>query len=176
MEFWIVYDVQTGAPLYPGSGQPGTAAYQQLADGAALLVVPRQTMTDTWPVLNLQPLRDTMMVAIDMEAEAIRGRFITALPGQVGAYLLKANAARRWLADRSASTAMLQPEATKRGMTLEALCDEVLQREADWEAAAGPIESLRLGAKEAVAAADTLLALVAARTIDWTALGDAASA
>lgn len=176
MEFWIVFDVATGMPLYPGSGQTGTAAFQQVAEGQQLVVIPPAVMTSAWPTLNLDPLRDAMMMEVDNEAERVRRRFITALPGQVGAYLLKANAARRWLADSSASTAMLQPEATARGMTLEALCAEVLQREADWESAAGPIEALRLAAKDAIAAAPTLGATVAARQINWSVLDAAADA
>ncbi|WP_294195856.1 hypothetical protein [uncultured Sphingomonas sp.] len=174
MEYWIIYDLATGQPFYPGSGQPGTAAYQQVPEGFALVVVPAAVMTAAWPALNLDPLRAAMMMEVDNEAELVRRRFITALPGQVGAYLLKANAARRWLADHAASTAMLQPEASARGMTLEALCAEVLQREADWEQAAGPIESIRLAAKDAIVAAPTLGAIVAARQTDWSSL-DAAT-
>lgn len=176
MEYWIVFDLATGAPVYPGSGQPGTAAYQQVPEGMKLVVVPQAVITTAWPTLNLDPLRSALMIEVDTEAELVRRRFITALPGQVGAYLLKANAVRRWLADRTASTAMLQPEATSRGMTLEALCADVLQREADWESAAGPIEALRLGAKDAIAAATTLGAIVAARQIDWSALDASPSA
>jgi hypothetical protein len=83
---------------------------------------------------------------------------------------LKANAARRWLADNNAPTWMLQPEATSRGMTLDDLCAEVLQREEDWERAAGPIEGLRLAAKAALETAVKLGAIVEAAKVDWSAL------
>lgn len=169
MEYWIVYDLATGEPLYRGSGSAGMGAVQVLPDGAALILVPQAVVQTT--EINLDLLRAYLATSVDNQAEQVRGRFITALPGQVGAYLLKANAARRWLADNTAPTWMLQPEATSRGMSLNDLCAEVVQREEDWERAAGPIEGLRLGAKDAVAAAGTLGAIVEAAKVDWSVLG-----
>lgn len=168
MEYWVVYDLATGEPLYRGSGSAGMGAVQVLPDGTALIRVPQAVVQTT--EINLDLLRAYLAISIDNQAEQVRGRFITALPGQVGAYLLKANAARRWLADNSAPTWMLQPEATSRGMSLGDLCAEVLQREEDWERAAGPIEGLRLAAKAALETAVTLGAIVEAAKVDWSAL------
>lgn len=168
MEYWIFYDLASGEERMRGSGPVGTAAVQRVPEGLGLVLVPpAAAMGQT---LDLDLIRATLEAQVDMEAEAVRRSFITSLPGQVGAYLLKANAARRWLADNSASTWMLQPEATRRGLTLEALCAEVLQREEDWERAAGPIEGLRLGAKDDVAKAQTLGAIVEAAKVDWSSL------
>ncbi|MCU6454357.1 hypothetical protein LPN01_09720 [Sphingomonas sp. A2-49] len=169
MEYWIVYDLASGEQRWRGSGTPGTAAQQELGDGLGMVLVPAAAVRGS--TVDLDIVRAASAARIDAEAEAIRQRFITALPGQIGAYLLKANAARRWLADNSAPTWMLQPEATSRRMSLEALCAEVLQREADWERAAGAIEGLRLGAKDAVEVADSIGAIVIAATVDWAALG-----
>lgn len=168
MEYWIFYDLVSGEERMRGSGPVGTAAVQRVPEGRGLVVVPAEAAMGD--VLDLDLIREALAIKIDDEAELIRRRFITSLPGQVGAYLLKANAARRWLADNTAPTRMLQPEATSRGLTLEALCAEVLQREEDWESAAGPIEGLRLGAKDRVAKAQTLGAIVAAATVDWSSL------
>lgn len=168
MEHWIIYDLATGEPRWRGSGSAGTAALQPLGDTLGIVLVPQIAIEGA--DIDLDVIRAAMEIRVDNEAEAIRQRFITALPGQVGAYLLKANAARRWLADPTAPTWMLQPEATSRGMTLEALCAEVLQREEDWERAAGPIEGLRLGAKDGIGKAATLGAIVAAAKVDWSTL------
>lgn len=174
MEYWIIYDLATGEDRVRGSGSTGMATMQVLPEGCGIIRVPQAALLGR--SIDLAVIRSAFAAEIDAEAEAIRARFITALPGQVGAYLLKASAARRWLADHTASTSMLQPEATARNMTLEDLCAEVIQREADWEAAAGPIEGVRLGAKDAMAAATTLGAIVAARRIDWSAILAASNA
>lgn len=174
MEYWIIYDLATGQDRVRGSGSTGMVAAQVVPEGCGIVRVPPGALYGE--TIDLAVIREAFASEIDAEAEVARTLFITALPGQVGAYLLKANAARRWLADEASSTAMLQPEATARGLTLEALCAEVLQREADWEGAAGPIEGIRLGAKAALSAATTLGAIVAARRVDWSAINAAARA
>lgn len=172
-ENFIVYDKASGKELWRGSRPAGTGISRPLPDGAGILFVPQEVMEQI--EIDLDALRTALSEGVDNAAERTRARYVTALPAQVGIYLLKANAIRRWLADRTASTAMFQPEANSRGMTLEALADEVLALEAQWEIIGGEIEGLRFGAKRAIAEATTIGAIAQAAMVDWTVLDASAS-
>ncbi len=173
MEYWIVYDLATGEELYTGSGMPGTAAYQQAPEGTGVIMVPQAVVAQQ--PRNLGALKAALTLGVDNEAERRRGVIITALPGQVGTYLQKEAAARQWLADNSAPTAMLAPEAAARGMTVADLAAEVIANAEAWAYLSGQIEGLRFAAKVAIAGATTIGAIVQAAVIDWSSL-DASAA
>jgi len=168
MEFWIAYDTETGVELWRGSGTPGTAAIQPLEDGVSLILVPQTVVASR--VIDLDALREALKIGIDNEAERQRSRFITALPGQVGAYWMKADAARRWLTDNSSSTVMLASEATARGMTIADLAAEVVANADAWAFVADAIEGVRFAAKRAIAEATTIGGIAQAAVVDWSAL------
>lgn len=168
MEYWIVYDRDTGTALYRGAGPAGTAAMQSIPDGASYVFVTQSMMQA--PEIDLDLLRAYLTIGIDNEAERMRGRFITALPGQVGAYVLKAQVARRWIADNSASTVGLASEAQARRMTIADLAAEVIANEEAWLLASDAIEGVRFAAKVAIAEAQTFGAIVEASKVDWSAL------
>jgi len=172
-DFWVVYDQASGEELYRGSGAAGAGDYQALQEGTALVVVPMEVVRS--PVLDLDVLRNVLANRIDNMAEQVRSRFITALPAQVGTYVLKEAAARAWLADNTAPTVMLQPEATARGMTLEHLATEVIALADQWSTLSGAIEGLRFGAKARLAAANTVGAIAAAAVVNWSDLDAPAS-
>jgi len=172
MEAWIVYDLASGEELYAGTSPAGTASSQVLSEGAGLIVVPLALIAQR--PRDLDALRSALILGIDNDAERARSRFITALPGQVGTYWLKERVARRWVADPTTPAAMLQPEATARGMTLAELADEVIANAEAWEQLAGAIEGLRFGAKVAIGAATTIGAIVEAARVDWSVLDAAA--
>jgi len=171
MEHWIVYDVATGAPLYPGSGSHGAAALQMVPEGSDLLVVPPQVMTTDWPNINLAPLRASLAAMVDQQAEQIRMLFLTDGAGQAMTYTRKEAEARARLADPDAPTPFLSLEAVARGMTVDELAAEVVGQADQWVAIGSAIEALRMGAKSAIAAASTLPDLVTASTVDWQAIG-----
>lgn len=173
MEYWIIYDLETGEELYAGSGSIGTGAFQKVPDGAGILIVPQAVVAQR--PRDLEALRTALVIGVDNQAEQARARFVTALPAQVGTYLLKEAAARAWLADGAAPTVMLQPEATARGMTIAQLAAEVIANAEAWATLAGSIEGLRFAAKERIAAASTIGAIASAAVIDWESL-DAAAA
>lgn len=168
MEYWVVYDRGTGEPLYRGSGSIGMGAVQPVREGAALILVPH-AIVET-PEIDLDALREALTIGVDNEAERMRGRFITALPGQVGAYVLKAQVARRWIADNSSSTVGLASEARSRRMTISDLAAEVIAREDSWLFVSDAIEGVRFGAKLAIAEAQTFGAIVEASKLDWSEL------
>lgn len=168
MEYWIVFDAATGAPLYPGSGSPESSAYQQLPEGAAIVAVPQQVLTADWPNLNLAPLRVSMAAQVDAQAEAVRANILTPGSAQAMTYMRKESEARAWLADPAVATPFLAAEAPARGMTIEALATEVVALADAWVTVGAAIEGARMGAKATIAAATTLSAIVAARNIDWS--------
>ncbi|HEX8485068.1 hypothetical protein [Sphingomonas sp.] len=169
MEYWIVYDIESGAELYRGSGSVGTSAFQQLPESAALVVVPLAVVAR--PVLDLAALRVALSAKVDVEAESVRMRFLTAGAGQAKTYQRKEAEARAWIEDNSVVTPFLSAEAPARGMTVAALAAEVVARADAWTVTGSTIEALRLGAKDAIEQNASLGAIIAASTIDWSALG-----
>lgn len=167
-EYWIVYDLATGAEVYVGRGAPGTAAYQQAPEGCGVILAPA-AMVQQVP-RNLDALREALVMGVDNAAERARARFITALPGQVGTYWMKAEVARRWLADNTASTVMLASEATARGMTIADLAAEVVANADAWAIIADQIEGIRFAAKRAIAEATTIGGIAQAAVVDWSVL------
>ncbi|HEX8384168.1 hypothetical protein [Sphingomonas sp.] len=167
MEYWIVYDVATGAVLYRGEGSVGTARYQALPEGAALITVPHAVVASV--ELNLVALRTALAARVDADAEAMRMRFLTPGAGQAMTYQRKEAEARAYLADAGAPVPFLAAEAPARGMTIEALAVEVVDRANAWTAIGSTIEALRLGAKGGVEIATTLGSILAAATVTWPA-------
>jgi hypothetical protein len=170
MEFWIVYDLATGEELYVGQGAIGTAAYQQAPEGCGVILVPAAMVRQV--PRDLDALRAALVMGVDNEAERMRATHITALPGHVSAYWLKAEAARRWLADNDASTVMLASEARARGMTIAELAAQVIAKADAWAIVADAIEGIRFTAKAAIEAATTIGAIAQAAVIDWTVLDE----
>lgn len=168
MEYWIIYDLATGEPLTRASGSVGQFAIQRVPEGCGIVQVPWAVVAQ--PTLDLDVLRAFVAMRIDQEAEQVRARYVTALPAQIGTYVLKEAAARAWLADSSASTAMLAPEAIARGMSIADLADEVIANADAWTALSGAIEGLRFGAKRLVAEAVTIGGIATAAHVDWTVL------
>jgi len=167
-EHFVAYDLASGKELWRGSGPAGAALAQPLPDGVGILLVPQEVVRQI--EIDLTALREALCVGVDNAAEQARGRFITALPGQVGAYWLKAEVARRWLADNTASTVMLASEAAARRMTIADLATEVVARADAWAFVADAIEGIRFGAKLAIEEATTIGAIAEAALIDWSVL------
>jgi hypothetical protein len=168
MEYWIFYDLASGEERMRGSGPIGTAAVQRVPEGLGIALVPAAAAMGQ--TLDLDLIRAALEIQIDNEAEQVRGRFITALPGQVGTYWLKAEVARKWLADNTSSTVMLASEARSRRMTIADLAAEVIANADAWAFAADAIEGLRWDAKFEMAQATTFGAIVEASKVDWSAL------
>lgn len=166
MEYWIIFDRETGAELYRGSGSAGMAAAQQLPEGAGLVVVPQSVVASAQ--LNLDALRAALAARIDAEAELVRQRFLTPGAGQAMTYQRKEAEARAWLADDATPVPFLAAEAPARGMTIAALAAEVVALADAWVSVGAAIEALRMGGKAAVEVAGSLGTIVQAAQIDWT--------
>ncbi|WP_343526954.1 hypothetical protein [Sphingomonas sp.] len=165
MEFWIVYDIETGAELYAGSGSTGTAAYQTVPEGAALIVVP-QAVVATNP-RDLDALRAALIVGVDATAEDVRQRILTPGAGQALAYSMKLAEARMVLSGGDDPTPFLTAEAEARGITVAELAGQVADAAARWAQAGAAIEAARARAKRALFQAATLGGLIQAARVAW---------
>lgn len=168
MEYWLIFDVASGEVLMRGSGSVGLASLQTVPEGAALVVVPFAVVAQ--PQLDLEALRDDLLIRVDGEAEVIRMRFLTPGAGQALTYQRKEAEARAWLADDSVATAFLSTEATARAVTVAQVAAEVITAADLWLEIGAEIEALRMKAKSSLGAATTLGEMMAAVAIDWEAL------
>jgi len=169
MEYWIFFDIATGAELWRGSGTTGNAAIQPIPDGAGMVIVPQAVVAS--PTLDLGVLRTVLCARIDAEAEAVRQRFITPGPGQAMEYVYVAREALDWQADNTAPVPFIAREAALRGVPVADIVAEVSAASSAWGSVIGPeIRAVRMKAKSDVMQAPTLGAIVAASVIDWSAL------
>ena len=167
MEYWIVYDVASGGERWRGSGMPGAAASQVLPGGLALVVVDPRALEGV--SLDLGILRASAAAQIDAQAEQVRQAFLTPGAGQALTYQRKEAEARAFVADQRTATPFLAAEAAARGMPVADVAAEVITLADRWIAAGALIEGLRMGAKAALAAAETLGAIVNASRVNWSA-------
>lgn len=172
MEFWFVYDRETGRVLWRGATTAGGAAGQQIPETASIIVVPQSVFQAA--EIDLDVLRPYLARTIDAEAEMLRKGFLTPGEGQAMTYQRKEAEARAWVVDNSVATPFLNAEAPARGMTLAELAAEVIQLADAWVVIGSAIEGLRMGAKSAMARAETLEAVLIAATVDWSKVGQAA--
>lgn len=122
------------------------------------------------PFTPTPPGEDELLAEIDRQAGEIRLRFITDIPGQQMVYLSKAAEAQAHLAEPEGNFPLLEAEAAATGETLAVVAQRVRTTAAQWTAIAALIEGARYGTKQAVRAAETPEAKLAAAQIDWDAL------
>lgn len=167
MKHFIVYSLADGKVLragtcqdqdFAGQAQPGEGVVEATNDATVVAEV------------NLNPVRATLLTAIDDAAEATRQQFITPGAGQAMTYLRKEAEAHAYVADSGAPTPFLTAEATARGITVAALAAEVIARAAAWTTIGPKIEAARMGAKEAVKDAANIADMHAAAQVDWAAV------
>lgn len=171
-EFFVVYDIESGAERWRGQGAPGIAAQQQPGEGRAVMVVPEAAIVgDT---IDLEPIRASLRARVDAEAERVRCMYVTPGSGQameyeaVKAELLHYDAVIAAEGDpRPEDYPFVAADAAARGLSLAASFDEVRAARDAWAVAGSRIRAARLAAKAAIAAAATLSALAAASAIDW---------
>lgn len=109
---------------------------------------------------------------IDRDAEAYRLRFITAGSGQSMTYQQKyAEAQAKLNDDDIADTAIphIVAEAAVDGVTLAAKAEQIVAMFEAWQTISAGIERKRMGAKKAVAAAETAEAIASAAAVNWEA-------
>lgn len=124
---------------------------------------------------DLTALRDDAVRKVNREAEAYRLQFITAGDGQVMAYQQKLAEARAAIADGDIAEAAIPhivAEAAIDGMTKTEKAEQIVATFEAWQAVSAAIEAKRLGAKKAIAAAETVAAISSAASVDWEGAGE----
>lgn len=168
MEYYLVYDKETGEVLSRNSGPEGAAYLQGERPGRANFVVPYE-IWDSAP-LDMNGVKALAAGRIDEVAEACRARFITPGSGQAMTYTYKAEEAKAYAADHTAPTPFLSAEADALGSTVEVLASEVLAMVAAWTLVGSRIEGARMGAKAALGRAANLAEIAEAMNVDWNSL------
>ena len=116
-------------------------------------------------------LEFSLLARIDVEAEQVRGRFITNTASQPSVYLQKEQEAEAFMANQEINPALipnLVREATRTGETVYQVAWVILSMAHEWSQISAAIEDLRLGAKDQVRAAQTVAGKRQAANIDWT--------
>ncbi|MBB4858254.1 hypothetical protein HNO88_001573 [Novosphingobium chloroacetimidivorans] len=164
-EYYVVYDIETGAEGHRAQGPEGAAMVQTLPEGKAAMIIPFAAFY-TSP-LDLDIIKVSYAASIDADADKVRSMFITNTPGQMATYLQKEAEARRVLAGDTSDTVFLSAEAAAIGVSVADLAAEVVAQADQWRPLGAAIEAARRKAKVAVANATNLAELAAAAKIDW---------
>lgn len=174
-EYWIIYDVATGAELMRGHGPNGSSAIQVLEEGWGLMPVSRAAAASL--PLDLELVRADLRAKVDVEAEATRQLFVTPGSGQAMEYAEVRAELARYDAVVEAGVApdpndypFVQEESATRGVSLTAIFDEVRTALIGWTVVGKRIRAARMGAKAVIGAADNLTTLAAAAAVDWQAV------
>lgn len=117
------------------------------ADGSPVLTLPAAP--------SLADAKTTALAQIDSEAEALRGKYITANSGQVATYILKYNEATAFKTAGYTGTipGLVQSEIAATNQTAQAAADSIIAQYNAWASLAASIETVRRTAKVSVGAA-----------------------
>lgn len=168
MEYYFIYDKETGEVLMRGSGVPGTLQEQQLAEGLGGIEVTQAIASA--PGVDLEGIKDLYKHKIDSEAESVRQLFITSGSGQALEYRQVQEELSHY--DLAASIdpsdyPFVNADATARGISLEDSMNEVRQARYTWIVIGAAIRAARLKAKDLIADATSIPEIVDAASIDW---------
>lgn len=153
-EYHLVYDLETGAVVWPGSGPEGHAAQQILTEGNGIIVVPQEGYNGgsiNWPAI-----REFYCAHVDASA-ALR------YPARTEAQALKAAEL-----EGSTGTDLIGAEALATGVSVDDVRAAVQAQHTAWAIAYATIEGKRQGAKAVIRAAEGFAAILTAADVDWT--------
>ena len=163
MSATVVYDAATGRIAYCTDGDVVLAA------GQSTLVVPDMVAPDAWrvdaangrlvpapaPVIPPEADKARRLHQIDLTADTKRKQFGSPGDMQAVVYLLKADEARRFLADPMPDPAaypFLASEVGITGPSMSAVAEQVLAASNEWRAHLAQLDAERLAAKRDVEA------------------------
>lgn len=127
---------------------------------------------------DIAQLETQLLAEIDRQAEAVRGLFITNTASQPSVYLAKEAEAEAYVADPNIALGLIPNivrEAERTGDTLMNVSAVILTKAQEWRTVSAIIEDLRLGAKDAVRAAGSVVGKRTAAAVDWSAVAALAS-
>jgi hypothetical protein len=154
-EYNFIFDLESGAMLWPGSGADGHAAGQELAEGTGIIVVPQNALSSAG--INWPAIAEFYCARIDAAA-------LLYYPTRTEAQALKA-------AELAGSTAtdLIGAEAAATGVDIEVIRAAVAEAHAAWALAYAHVEGKRQAAKAEIRAAEGFAAILAASEVNWAA-------
>lgn len=96
---------------------------------------------------SLEAARESYFIEVDNLVGAVRGKYITSVPGQAETYTAKALDAQAFMADPSAPCPWIEAEAAATGMTKAEAAQTILAMHAEWTRVGSALERIRIGTK-----------------------------
>lgn len=179
----LVYDVPAGHTIYleDKAQYKINVVEDEVWAGTQISIAVNGTLpaadTENRVVLNFQDViaktRIDHAAAIDLQAEGIRGIFITLGSGQAMTYQQKLVEARLYVEDNDVADDLIPhivAETEDEGITRLEKAQEIIQTAKAWTMISAEIDRRRLAAKRAVTAGTTLEEVDAALNVDWSGL------
>lgn len=176
------YDLAANQTIY--MEDPGLYAFQVIEDADYIAFYASVTVPDRKPndganpnrlVFNMQAeiaaAKKTACDRIDTAAGALREQYITCVPGQAMVYEQKRREAEAYQANKDidhAEIPHLVAEAAMNKITLDAQATTYITMANQWTALSAQIEVKRLAGKDAVNACDSVAAVQAVSSVDWS--------
>lgn len=185
---YTIYELAGGAILRSGYRADFEDLLDHLDEGQALYA--GEALEDhRWKIINgekvsLTPtvdmvaLEKELLLQIDMNAEAVRGLFITNTASQPTVYLEKFDEAELFMANAEISeqlTPNLVKDAARYGIDRFTAAMVIISKRYEWKSISAEIEDIRLSAKDAVRAATDAESKRLAAAIDWSAVAQLAT-
>lgn len=170
---WFHCDATTGAIVTAGMAPTqADAELNHPLSGQVLCVVPDGTVMNPFsPTPDFSILKEYLRKEVDVAVGALRGRYISDVPGQAQTYEKKEREAREWTMGADPSLfPFMSTEATVRGISIEQVRSEIMAEVVVLTPLAALAEAHRVATKQAILAADTLPAIMNAAMVDWNAL------
>ncbi len=167
---YVEYEIATGQIIFRVSNYEDALTAIVPQEGHAGLIVPHEALIGNSNDLRLDVMKPFLMTRVDQQAEAFRLMFITPGAGQAMTYTYKADEARAFAIDPTATVPFLNAEATARGIPVEDVAAEVFSQVEQWVAMGSKIEGARMASKSAISAAIDTAGAIFAATVDWSAL------
>ncbi|HEX7873050.1 MAG TPA: hypothetical protein VF475_09075 [Sphingobium sp.] len=169
---WFHCDNDTGQIVAAGMSCTLEEAQKNLApEGKSLFIVPDGTVNAFQLPHDFTILKRVLSDAVDKGAGEFSSRFVTVAATQEMRYQEKYSEAVNWTPETDpADVPFLREEADATGQSIEVVATTVKQTRQVWKIIGSKIEGRRMGAKQAIANAETLPAIMAAANVDWESL------
>jgi hypothetical protein len=171
MEYWIVFDRETGVERGIGVGREGSIAIQRLPQGCDILAIPSE-ITATGDV-DYEMLRNVLMAKVNAAADAACTGHASPSDFQKLRYAEKLAEAKAWSADADPEGfPYLRNEADLTGQTVGEVAASILAA-AGTVACFAQIEAKRVAANRIIrAAGENIAAMVRAANVDFSEGGN----
>lgn len=172
MEYWIVFDRETGAERGCALGREGSIAIQRLPDGCDLIEVPGEITVDG--TVDYAMLRNHLIDKVNSAADAACTGRASPSDYQKLRYAEKLAEAKAWTPDADpAGFPYLRNEAALTGQDIADVAASILAAAGTVECFA-MIEARRVAANRTIrAAGQDIAAMVRAAAVDFNAGGEA---